>query len=682
MRVKKDIKKVAKNGRIKSVKGKLMLVLFIGSTLLLSLTGVVISTTVNNRFTENEKIILNETGQSISKEAEIFFERYVTIAQQMAQDKNIQNFLVRADKRDGIENLEGYDTVRKTLIATQKTQNDVMLSAYIAEADPSYYLDDLSGVSDPSYDLKAADYYITITDGIVNITEPYVDEATGSMIITISAPVYVNGKIEGLTGIDITIDSLSQVVGEYKLGENGYFSLLTNDNIITSHKDKDNILKSVKDVGISENLVNAVKEKNNEVLEYTYNNETYMGNSTSIGDIGWKIVSAMPKDEFISDIRELIGIIIFIYILTIIILSVIMFIIIGIVTKPIKKITEITNNLAAGKLDVDIDIKSNDEIGELAKSIGSLTMRLKSYIVYIGESVSVLDELANGNLVMKLQNDYDGEFAKLKNALLHVSDTLKETIGKIKDSSESINMNAEQVSSGAQALAQGTTEQASAIEELSAEINEIYQTIVNNAEHAEKAGNKSLESSNEVKRGNVQMKEMLSAMDEIRESSSKIGKIIKVIDDIAFQTNILALNAAVEAARAGTAGKGFAVVADEVRNLAGKSAEAAKQTTALIENSISAINIGTTLADEAGRSLAGIVSKTNETNDLITEIAKASSQQTVSVNQIRSGIEQISSVIQENAATAEASAANSEELSGQSQILNDLVNKFKIDSTI
>lgn len=259
-----------------------------------------------------------------------------------------------------------------------------------------------------------------------------------------------------------------------------------------------------------------------------------------------------------------------------------------------------------------------------------------------------------------------------------MSNTLKDAIGKIQQSSIAINMNAEQVSTGAQTLAQGTTEQASAIEELSAEINEIYTTIVNNAEYAENAGSKAMQASKEVEHGNMQMREMLSAMDEISNSSSEIGKIIKVIDDIAFQTNILALNAAVEAARAGAAGKGFAVVADEVRNLAGKSAEAAKQTTALIENSINAINKGTMLAGEAGKSLAGIVDKTNETNELINEIVKASSQQTISVNQIRRGIEQISSVVQENAATAEASAANSEELSGQVLILNDLVKQFTL----
>ncbi len=677
----KKSKFFSKKDKTRSIKGRLMLVLFIVCTLLLSTTGVIISTTVNSRFTENEKNILYETAQGVSKEAELFFERYVTIVQQMAQDKNIQNFLVSVKHREDILSNENFSIVRNTLIDTQKTQKDVILSAYIAEANPSYYVDDLSGVSDTSFDLSTREYYITVTDGIVNITEPYVDVATGSMVITITAPVYVNGKIEGLTAIDITIDALSKVVGDYKLGDEGYFTLLTRDNIITAHKDSDNILKSINDIGVSQNLISSIADNNNEVTEYTYSNEKFMGNSVKVGNTEWKIISAMPKDEFTSSTGELIKTILLIYILTIIILSAVMFVILGIVTKPIKMVTEITNKLAEGELDVSIAVKSKDEIGALAKSIESLTMRLKSYISYIDESVNVLDEFAEGNLTIELKYDYAGEFAKLKNALLHVSDTLKETIGKIKESADSINMNAEQVSAGAQVLAQGTTEQASAIEELSAEINEIYTTIANNAEYAQNAGEKALEASREVEKGNVQMRDMLSAMDEISNSSSEIGKIIKVIDDIAFQTNILALNAAVEAARAGSAGKGFAVVADEVRNLAQKSAEAAKQTTALIENSINAIYKGTMLADEAGKSLAGIVNKTNETNELINEVVKATSQQTVSVNQIRSGIEQISSVVQENAATAEASAANSEELSGQVQILNDLVNKFKIEST-
>ncbi len=673
--------KINKQGKgFISIKRKLMTALFCASLVLLTLTGIIIGITVNNNSNKDQKEILTQTSNAISNKSELFFQRYITIVEQMAQDKNLQNLLVNVKDRKDILASENFNVVRETLIDTQKSNKDVIMSAYIAEADPSYYVDDLSGVSDESFDLKTRDYYVTIKDGIVNITEPYVDVATGNMVITITAPVYVNGNIEGLTGVDIEITALSQVVGDTKLGDEGYFYLLTKNNIIVSHKDDQNILKSIKEIGISSNLINLIENNINEVTEYSYNDEIYMGNLVTIADTNWKIVSALPKIEFSENTRNVRNIIILIYIITIAVLVILMNVIVGIITKPIKKITAVTNKLALGELDSEIDVSANDEIGELAKSIESLTKRLNSYITYINESVSVLDGFSKGNLNMKLVNDYEGEFSKLKNSLINVSEAFKNIIGKIKISSETINMNSEQVSNGAQVLSRGTTEQASAIEELSAEMNEIYSTILNNAQNADNAGKKAVESANEVEKGNVIMTEMLKAMDEISNSSQEIGKIIKVIDDIAFQTNILALNAAVEAARAGSAGKGFLVVADEVRNLAGKSAEAAKQTTILIENSILAINKGTDLAKETGISLKKIVEKTKETSFLIEEIANASSHQTVSVNQIKSGIEQIASVTQENASTAELSAANSEELSGQSQVLNELVSKFKINN--
>ena len=623
----------------------------------------------------------NETSKSVSNEAQLFFERYVTIVEQMAKDKNIQNFMMLTKNGDieKISSLPGYNVIVDTLLDSQKLEKDIILSTWIAEDTPSYNINCFAGASDSTYDIKTRGYYRTITEGVVNISEPYVDHTTNTMAVAITAPVYANGKVVGLTGIDIGIDVLAKVVADYKLGDTGYFALLTKANMVTSHKDSDNLLKQVEEIGLSENMLKSVSDQNDQIIDYTYNNNSYKGNCVPLGDTGWKIISAMPENEFQKDIRNLIGIIVVVYILTLLILTVVMFIIIGLVTKSIKKITEITNHLADGELNVEINIRTKDEVGELAKAINLLTNRLKSYIVYINESVDILNEFGNGNLVMEMHNNYDGEFARLKDALINVSNVLRETIGKIKYSSESIHSNSEHVSSGAQVLAQGTTEQASAIQELSAEINEIYANIVQNAHNAENAGKMSIESSDEVDRGNQKMHEMLLAMDEISKSSQEIGKIIKVIDDIAFQTNILALNAAVEAARAGSAGKGFAVVADEVRNLAAKSAEAAKQTTALIENSISAIKKGTTLADETGKSLTGIVDKAKHTGDLITEIVEASSQQTVSVNQIKGGIEQISSVVQQNAATAEASAANSEELSSQAQILNELINRFKVD---
>ncbi len=664
----------------KSITFKITFSIFIVCFIALLLTGLIIGTTINNRFIETKKIVLNETSESVGNKSEAFFERYIAIVQQMAQDKNLQDFMVNAKGWSTLKQTEGYMTAAKTTEDTQKSDPNVILTAYIAEED--YYLASPTIVANSGYDVTSKEYYKAITEDMVWITDPYIDAITGGVVITISAPVKVNNRTVGLAAVDIAIDKLTTMVNDHKLGSSGYFSLLTKNNIIAAHKDESLLLKTVNEIGVSNNIIQSIGNNDNNVVEYTYNNEKVLGRSVQIGNTGWKILSSFPKDEFMSDTMQLIFTIVFVFLIVLILLLVVLTIAIKKMTKPIKNITNITNKLAQGELDVNIDVKSDDELGVLADSIESLTVRLKSYINYIDESVDVLNDLANGNLVMDLKYDYEGEFAKLKLALLHVSGTLADTIGKIKDSSVFININATQVSNGAQILAQGTTEQASAIEELSAEVNEIYHTIANNAEHAENAGTKALEASKEVEQGNVHMREMLTAMDEISESSNEIGKIIKVIDDIAFQTNILALNAAVEAARAGSAGKGFAVVADEVRNLAGKSAEAAKQTTALIENSINSISKGTMLADKAGKSLSGIVDITNKTNELISEIVNASAQQTVSVNQIRSGIEQISSVVQQNAATAEASAANSEELSGQSQVLNDLISKFKFNKGV
>ncbi|MDW5300035.1 MAG: cache domain-containing protein, partial [Sedimentibacter sp.] len=410
------IKKMKKENSIKGMKSittKITLTLFILCFIALLATGVIIGTTVNDNFTQNEKEILNETTKSVSNEAEVFFARYIAIVEQMAQDKNLQNFLINAEGRETLLETEGFMTAAKTVEDTQKMDPEVILSAYIAEA--GYYLVSPTVYSKVEYDVSSKDYYKAVSENRICITDPYVDAITGGVVITISGPVTVNNKIVGLAAVDIAIDDLTEMVGNYKLGETGYFTLLTENNIIASHKDEDSLLKSITDINLSGNIIELVNSRTGDVAEYTYNDETYEGNSVQIGDTGWQILSSLPKDEFMANTKQVIITIIIIFLIVLVLLLVVMIILIRRMTRPIKKITNITNKLSAGELDVDIDVRSKDEIGELAKSIESLTMRLKSYITYIGESVSVLNELAQGNLVMNFQNDYDGEFAKLKN---------------------------------------------------------------------------------------------------------------------------------------------------------------------------------------------------------------------------------------------------------------------------
>ena len=344
-------------------------------------------------------------------------------------------------------------------------------------------------------------------------------------------------------------------------------------------------------------------------------------------------------------------------------------------SKPINEMADAAERIAEGKLDIDITYSSKDEIGSLARSLQSASDTLKLYVADISEQ---LGRMSQGDITADFTQEYVGDFIPIKHALVKISDGLNETLAAINTSAEQVNSGAGQVSDGAQELAQGATEQASSVEELAASVTEVSAKVKETADNVKVMAGYVEETVTQVEHGNEQMRQMLSSMEEISTSSSEIGKIIKVIDDIAFQTNILALNAAVEAARAGSAGKGFAVVADEVRNLASKSANAAKQTTDLIEGSVQSVKNGTAIADLTAKGLNEIAAKVEQVGETIVKIDIASSDQATAIQQITDGVDQVSSVVQTNSATAEESAAASEELSAQADMLRKLVSNFKL----
>ena len=391
---------------------------------------------------------------------------------------------------------------------------------------------------------------------------------------------------------------------------------------------------------------------------------------------GWSVGAVAPMREMTASI---------VYIVMTLLLCSIVCMVVGVilvgkyvtsVANPIREATERMYRLAQGDLSSEVKVsKRKDEIGTLTGAFYETVEALKSYIKDID---NVLREISKGNLLVMPQADFRGEFTEIRKSMDQILDSLNETFHEFLNATSQVSSSAAQFSAGAQTLSQGATEQASSVEELAATINEINDSISSSANSAVQANQRVYAVGQEAEESNRQMNEMLQAMTDIKTASDQIDKIIKTIEDIAFQTNILALNAAVEAARAGSAGKGFAVVADEVRNLAGKSAEASKDTAALIENALNAVHRGTGIADKTAQSLMRVVNGVNEVNKTVTEISDNAAQEASSAAQINQGIEQISGVVQTNSATAEESAATSDDLLRQAQTLLELMQKFKI----
>ena len=511
---------------------------------------------------------------------------------------------------------------------------------------------------------------------VASATLPMENADTGKASFYMTVPILDGDRFLGIVTTEISTEVFNELDMSTLGYENVFFDVLDNQN---------NFVYSNNPDAKGKNLGDLIGQKYSDMLvEKMQTKEAFFQRDSQvryyvplqIEGVDWWVQTAMTIPHFDQEKNQLLFALILSEVIIFILVQIINFVRISNALKPLKKISEAGKEVAGGNFDVEIHYPQQDEIGELSRSISEVIGRSNKIVFDLRDR---LDAMAGGNFTENLESEeYVGDYAPLLESLKHIQEDMNRTLQEVHASSVQVLSSAEQVNTGAQSLSQGATEQASSIEELSANMQDISQSIQASTKTAGDAYKLQGEAGVAVLQSNEKMEEMRKAMDDITAKSNEISKIIKTIDDIAFQTNILSLNAAIEAARAGAAGKGFAVVADEVGNLAQKSAKAAQNTGLLIEETIEAVEKGAKITEETAESLNSVSKSTEEVNTLIEKISAASSKDLEGITSLNQGLQQISSVVQANSATAEQSAAASEELTGQANKMNELVERFQL----
>lgn len=537
------------------------------------------------------------------------------------------------------------------------------------------------------------EYFQNAMQGKTTITEPTVSKLNGELIMVFAGPLWQDGLANTTpAGCVFAVpdpEFLNDIMRGIKLSDNCSADIIDEHGDTIANIDSD-LVKNGENIGelaktdSSYAELAALHQKmlagESGFASYTANGVAeFAGYSPIQGTDGWSLYIYAPRTDFMDGTYSAILFTVIIVVVAAAVSTVISIQLGRSVGKSVRVCTERIEKLAEGDLTSPVpELKAKDETGRLSDATKVVVSTLNNIISDIGR---ILQAMAEGNLNVHTaegEHYYVGDCSQLLHYVREINHKLSATMSDISTAADQVAAGSDQVSSGAQALSQGATEQASSVEELAATISVVSDMIHQNSDDADEASVKTNEAGSKIREASNKMESLISAMNEISTSSDETKKIIKTIEDIAFQTNILALNAAIEAARAGDAGKGFAVVADEVRNLAAKSAEAAQNTTTMIEGTVNAIGNGNALVDEVAEMMNTVVTSAQEASDINHKISQATKEAADSIRQISVGIEQISNVVQTNSATAEESAAASEELSAQAATLKGLVGAFTL----
>lgn len=639
---------------------------------------VVVIIVVYSMLTNANNTQLQQDSEAAALDVEKYFAPFQRMVEQEALGDGLHELLSTTGAGQKISDNAGYAEVYEELRQLQQLDSENIMACWIADMDANALMQSDGYVSGDDFDLTTRAYYVCTQTGETVMTAPYTDFSTGKTVISVAAPVTVDGTVLGISGMDIAVDDIMAFMSEYRIGDNGYSMLLDREGTFTYHPDEALIGTKIQDMNISENVCTAITNMEAMMLKYRVDGSKKYAYVAPVGDTGYVTLSSIPNGQYYSSLVMSVLMLLVVFIIGLVVILVIMRRVAGRIVQPLLELNASALELAEGNLDVTINVHRDDEVGALGRSIDKTVELLKEYINYIDEVSAVLAEMADGKLAIELHHDYVGEFAKVKDALNHISDSMNEIMGNMAASADQVSAGSDDLANAAQSMAEGSETQAAAVQQLLATSVTVADQVEANKKDSEASAAYTEEVAVMMENSKRQMDAMRQAMDKIQESSNQVVGVVKTIEDIAEQTNLLSLNASIEAARAGEAGKGFAVVAGEIGSLANESANAVNTTRDLIGVSLAEIEKGNEIVNEVVSVLDQAVAKVQTANEMIQKSAESAEVQMQSVNQIRDGVGEMAQTIQDNSAMAEETSATSEELAAQATTLNELVRQFEL----